>query len=109
MRFPKVESSESIEESGIPASVEAENPNEFISNQRRYIPLPVRRTVFQRDQCCQHIDKNTGKKCSSRWQLQVDHVQPVWAGGRNALENLQLLCSAHNKLKYSRESNLKCI
>ncbi|WP_413944677.1 HNH endonuclease [Bdellovibrio sp. HCB-162] len=77
-----------------------------VFSQREYIPAPLRRMIFQRDQCCQHVDKTTGKKCTSKWQLQVDHIQPVWAEGTNEKENLQLLCAAHNRMKYKRESGV---
>ncbi|WP_374073765.1 HNH endonuclease [Bdellovibrio bacteriovorus] len=106
-RLQKVERPENIEEAGISDLAKAGYTNEFIFNQRRYIPLSLRRAVFQRNQCCQHIDKKTGKRCSSRWQLQIDHIQPVWAGGSSAVENLQLLCSAHNRMKYHLENNLR--
>ncbi len=66
---------------------------------------PTRRQVFARDQHCQWENPN-GEKCQSQYQLEVDHIQPKWAGGSDDPENLQLLCATHNKLKYRREAGL---
>jgi hypothetical protein len=63
----------------------------------------VRRIVFQRDKCCQWRDPKTNQLCGSRFQLQIDHIKSRWRGGGNEIENLQLLCSAHNRLKYRLE------
>lgn len=71
------------------------------------VPVSTRRLVFQRDQCCQYRSPTTGKKCESRYFLQVDHKIPRWAGGGNGLKNLQLLCAAHNQEKYRREVGIK--
>lgn len=69
---------------------------------RRAVPAAVKRVVFQRDKCCQWRN-SSGEICGSRYQLQLDHVHPVYAGGANTPENLQLLCSAHNRHKYQKE------
>ncbi|MEK2644988.1 HNH endonuclease [Bdellovibrio sp. BCCA] len=82
------------------------NLKKEVSIQREYIPAEMRRMIFQRDQCCQHIEKATGRKCTSKWQLQIDHIQPVWAGGKNEPGNLQLLCAAHNRMKYFKEAGI---
>jgi len=62
----------------------------------------IKRAVFQRDDHCQWIDPATNRKCGSRFQLQLDHIQPRWAGGKDSLQNLQLLCGVHNRLKFER-------
>lgn len=66
----------------------------------------VKRTTLADQKCCQYIDPNTGKRCSSNWFLQVDHRHPRWAGGIGAPENAQILCGMHNRLKYRRESGI---
>lgn len=58
------------------------------------------KVVLQRDQCCQFVDKTTGKKCNSKYFLQTDHVHPKWAGGSNDISNLRTLCAAHNRFRY---------
>lgn len=76
------------------------------SQVRQYIPISIQRQVFQRDKCCQYIDKVTGRKCESKWHLQIDHRQPVWANGTSQLENLRLLCAGHNQEIYRWQANI---
>jgi 5-methylcytosine-specific restriction endonuclease McrA len=71
------------------------------------VPRSVRAQVFTRDQQCQWQDSKTGKRCSSRHQLQVDHRRPQWADGDHTLENLQVLCGVHNRQKYQQETGLR--
>jgi hypothetical protein len=68
---------------------------------------PMRRAVLQRDKCCQNKIPGSEQICGSKWNLQVDHVQPLWAGGADTLSNLQTLCANHNREKYRRESNIQ--
>lgn len=64
---------------------------------RRPLPVNIRRLVFQRAEGrCEYRNPHTGKTCGSRFQTQVDHIKPVALGGTNAVENLRLLCRAHN-------------
>jgi len=51
----------------------------------RYIPVPVRRAIWRRDQ-----GKCTA--CGSIDRPQYDHITPVARGGTNDLQNLRLLC-----------------
>jgi hypothetical protein len=87
-------------------STQAESADSKADNQLA-LPIPksitpkLRRTIYQRDQCCQYTDKKTGKICGSKFFLQVDHIQPQWDGGTNQSANLRLLCSLHNKYRYS--------
>ena len=74
---------------------------------RTAIPSSTLRELFKKQTCCQFEDKKSGRKCGSKWQLQTDHVIPIWAGGDNSLGNLQRLCSKHNRLKYSREAGIR--
>ncbi len=62
------------------------------SKETRAIPAQVRRAVWRRDrgQC---------RQCGSRGFLQIDHIVPWSLGGSNNLQNLQLLCGVHNRLK----------
>jgi hypothetical protein len=76
------------------------------SQVRKHIPISIKRKVFQRDKCCQYIDRVTGRRCESRWDLQIDHIQPVWADGTNTLENLRILCAGHNQQIYRWQSNI---
>lgn len=74
---------------------------------RKHIPTSVRRQVFRRDRSCQWKDSKTQEICGSKFQLQIDHCKPRWAGGTNDLENLQLLCASHNQMKYRQEAGLR--
>ncbi len=58
------------------------------------------------DRCCQFVDRKTGRKCQSTFALQVDHLVPKWAGGRDESSNLQYLCAAHNAYKYRRQAGI---
>src|SRR5436190_1346751 len=40
--------------------------------------------------------------CTQTKQLTIDHVVPIARGGSNSMDNLQLLCQRHNKLKADR-------
>src|SRR5574341_490448 len=71
------------------------------------IPAEVRRQVWERDQGrCAWVGSD-GKRCNSRWQLELDHVDPAARGGPATLANLRLACRAHNLLHaeevYGRE------
>jgi hypothetical protein len=70
--------------------------------QGKGISRAVRRFVFQRDKTCRKLHAD-GSFCGSRYQLQVDHIVSRWKGGSNNVENLQLLCGLHNRLKYEEE------
>lgn len=82
-------------------------PDQSACVKRGSLSQALRRRVFQRDRCCQWRDPMTQKSCGSTFQLQVDHVQPVWASGSDDLLNLRLLCSVHNQLKYKIEAGIR--
>jgi len=66
----------------------------------RYIPKTLRRLVWQKSQSqCAYIELKSGRRCSAQRFLEVDHLHPISLGGANNIENLQLLCDAHNRLK----------
>lgn len=64
----------------------------------RTVPESLRREVFERDngQCC--FTATNGTRCTATTYLQIDHVIPHAAGGLTEIDNLRLLCSAHNRL-----------
>ncbi len=62
------------------------------------IPAEVRRQVWERDRGRCAWTGPDGKRCGSRWQLEVDHVDPVARGGTSALGGLRVLCRMHNLL-----------
>ncbi|WP_242342528.1 HNH endonuclease [Anaeromyxobacter terrae] len=66
------------------------------------IPAIVRRAVWKRDGGrCAWVGPD-GCRCSSRWKLELDHIQPVALGGPSTIDNLRLACRAHNLLHAER-------
>ena len=59
----------------------------------------LRNEIFRRDQCCGFKDSKTGKSCGSKYFLEIDHIQPRFAEGSNAPDNLRLLCRNHNQFR----------
>ena len=68
----------------------------------RYIPQKVRDEVYARDKGrCTFVSAG-GRRCGSKWDLQIDHKVPFARGGDNSPENLRLLCGKHNRLEAER-------
>lgn len=66
----------------------------------RYISAAKRFHIRMRDGgVCSFRDPLTGRQCGSRHQLEIDHLQPVAFGGDHDIDNLQLLCRLHNKMR----------
>jgi len=65
------------------------------------VPVAVRDEVMLRDggQCTFVCDS---QRCSETNGLEIDHVRPFAMGGEHSLENLRLLCPAHNRLMAER-------
>ncbi len=80
-----------------------------VANARPQVSAKVRRQILKTSSCCQYKDPVTGKTCQSNWFLQIDHRQPLWAGGTHTPENLQILCGAHNRMKYTTEAGIKLV
>jgi 5-methylcytosine-specific restriction endonuclease McrA len=54
--------------------------------------------LWIRDQSqCTYVDPMTNIRCSQRTKLEIDHIRPRALGGDSSLENLRLLCKAHNQ------------
>ncbi|HKY38036.1 MAG TPA: hypothetical protein VJN18_18970 [Polyangiaceae bacterium] len=62
----------------------------------RHVPLEIERAVWERDQAqCTFVD-GEGRRCAERRFLTIEHKTPFARRGPPTLENLCLLCSAHN-------------
>jgi len=62
------------------------------------VPRAVRREVFERDDAqCSYVDAD-GNRCPERGFLELDHVRPKAHGGSDTIDNLRILCRAHNRL-----------
>jgi ribosomal protein L22 len=63
------------------------------------IPAQVRREVYHRDGgACTYVDTTSGRRCASKYYLELDHIVPRAHGGANTPENLRLRCRTHNRL-----------
>jgi hypothetical protein len=52
---------------------------------------------------CEYVDSETGRRCESTYQLEVDHIVPRALGGSNHPSNLRCLCKQHNLLEAERK------
>jgi hypothetical protein len=69
----------------------------------RAIPAELKRAVWTRDQGrCRFVDAKSGRRCSSSYALEIDHIIPYAKGGLTELRNLRLLCRTHNRLQAIR-------
>ena len=69
----------------------------------RYVPVAVKREVWRRDQgCCNYVDRHSGRRCNSRYRIEIDHVHPFALGGATEPGNLRLRCRAHHKLRHAQ-------
>ena len=66
----------------------------------------LKKQVFQKWDCCQFQDPLTKRTCGEKFQLEIEHLQPRWAGGLDHLENCTLLCRTHNQWKYRQQVGL---
>jgi hypothetical protein len=57
----------------------------------------MRRYIIDRDKTWTYT--HNGKRCGSKAFLEVDHIVSYASGGKTELENLTLLCRAHNQHK----------
>ena len=64
---------------------------------RRHIPAAVKREVLERDQGQCAFVSDSGKRCQERRGLEFDHKEPVARGGMATVDNVRLLCRAHNQ------------
>jgi len=85
---------------------ELAKPTTFTKKARetsRYIPRGMRIDVWKRDGGACTFVSESGKKCGSRRYLEWDHITPFAHGGLSNLQNLRLLCNAHNQLEARRK------
>ncbi|MBK7366406.1 MAG: HNH endonuclease [Candidatus Eisenbacteria bacterium] len=66
------------------------------------VPEHIVRAVHARDHGCCTFRAADGHVCGSRWRVEIDHVTPRSRGGGVTLDNLRLLCRAHNQHEAER-------
>jgi len=63
---------------------------------RKPIPAEIKHQVFLRDGGrCQYRGTN-GQLCGERKFVQIHHLEPLWQGGGNGVDNLLSLCHPHH-------------
>jgi len=67
----------------------------------------TRTEMLKKQPCCQYREPKSGHPCQSQWQLEIDHIKPLWAGGGNEPENLQVLCRKHNAWRYRQGNGIQ--
>jgi len=72
------------------------------SQNPRYIPMDVRRAVWMRDEGRCTFASEAGRRCTVTGNVEFDHVIPVARGGIATVDNLRLLCRAHNQYEAER-------
>jgi hypothetical protein len=66
------------------------------SPKARQIPAAVKRAVYERDEGrCRYVDEQ-GRRCKARDRLEFHHRRPFGHGGDHSVENICLMCRAHN-------------
>ena len=62
----------------------------------RHIPAAIQRAVRERDgERCRYVD-DQGRRCKERHWLEFHHRHPFGLGGDHGVENIRLMCRAHN-------------
>jgi len=63
----------------------------------RSIAARTRNAVHERDGGTCTAAKPNGKRCNSTKNIEFDHIVPVALGGKSTVDNLRLVCRAHNQ------------
>jgi len=81
----------------VPSGTKTNNPVPPRTRPQRSISASTWREVWRKyDGRCCFRNPRTGERCNSRFRVQVEHIIPVCKGGGSEIENLELLCAAHN-------------
>jgi len=71
---------------------------------KRQASMAQKRAVTKRDgPGCSYTDPLTKKRCNSQHKCQLDHVHAWSRGGLTTIDNLRLLCAAHNRYVYKTQ------
>ena len=74
--------------------------SELNPNQDSVPAANQRLTWSQADGQCSYVDPKTGRRCTSRHFLQIDHILERSRGGQHEPANLRLLCHAHHQWRH---------
>ena len=70
---------------------------------RRHIPNEVKRQIVARDGLRCTFVGSDGLRCGASRFTQIHHEEPWARGGGDTLDNLRVLCAAHNRLLAERD------
>jgi len=76
--------------------------SQAVATGARHIPAEVKRKVWARDRGQCTFVSNRGKRCCSRSDLELDHIEPFARGGKATTANIRLRCRAHNQYEAER-------
>jgi hypothetical protein len=84
-------------------------PNHRRTGPRKAIPAAVKRAVWERDagRCSWPLDG--GGVCGSTHRLELDHIVPWGRWGGETVDDLRVVCRAHNTLAARREFGARCV
>ena len=68
------------------------------SGNPHYVPMHVRREVYERDGGRCTFTSDAGHRCEATTALEFDHIVPEALGGESTADNLRVRCRAHNQL-----------
>ena len=79
-----------------------QHPKNFL---RKPLPAFTKHQVIQNSNSqCEYIQSN-GKRCLSKRWLEIHHRKPIAMGGRDHIDNLQLLCFSHHQMIHEAHRN----
>lgn len=83
-----------------PADDKPRAQDKSLNKKSRYVSAHVRQLVYQKSGGqCAYVDRSTGRRCSARRRLEIDHIKPFAQGGDQSAANLQMLCRGHNLMR----------
>ncbi len=98
MKAPKAEPNVVAKELTQAATATATHENK--KPYRQYISVHTKRSLLQKaNYCCEYVDHKTQQRCNSKYQLEIDHIQPLSLGGSDEMKNLRILCRVHNNAR----------
>jgi len=102
---------ESKKTNRIPAETKSESHDRKVAEaeDRSSTFSVLRKKLIRQAIGCQFQHAGTGRVCGSKWQLQIDHLKPRWAGGNDVVSNLQVLCANHNRFRYQEQAGIRRI
>ncbi len=67
---------------------------------RRHISVKLKQELKDKaNHQCEYVNQKTGRRCTSKHALEIDHKIPLELGGPESLENMRVLCRNHNQFR----------